>query len=236
MVALTIVFAILVFLSLDFAVQRVELRRERQRVVVARRNPVGPGTTRAAPLTEVPGGILLSSDHAWVRPAPGSAWQVGADALLCALLGTPESVELPPPGTWVRRGDPLADLRRGGRWLQLVSPVTGRVEVSNVALNEHPEALRLDPYGAGWLCRVEPENPEGGAWAEQHGGAAARAFMAREVKRLRDALAGLDRHPSVGAALTDGGIPSLELPDELDDEAWRSLVGRFLDRREGGRS
>jgi len=147
--------------------------------------------------------------------------------MLVALLGTPELVELVPPGTWLRRGEPLATLHRGDRSLTVRSPLGGCVEASNVAVCDEPPTLQSDPYGAGWLCRIEPDAPDD-AHAELHVGADSERFMADELKRLRDCLELSTPDAAVGVAVADGGLPAPEFAETLDDADWKRLVDSFL--------
>ncbi len=227
MVALTIVFAILVFLTVDLLVQRQALARTRRRTLGARRRARKPVGNRQSPITEVPGGFALSRSHSWARPDAAGHWRVGSDPMLVALLGTPEFVELVPPGTWLRRGEPLATLHRGNRSLTVRSPLGGCVEASNVAVCDEPPTIQSDPYGAGWLCRIEPDVPAD-AHVELHVGPDSEAFMASELKRLRDCLEHSTPDAAVGVAVADGGLPAPEFAEKLDDAAWKRLVDSFL--------
>jgi glycine cleavage system H protein len=232
MVALTIVFAILVFLTVDLLVQRQALARTRHRTRAARRRARSYVGEQLSPITDVPGGFVLSRSHAWARPDTLGRWKVGSDPILPALLGMPDFVELVPPGTWLRRGEPLATIYRGERSLPVRSPVGGRVEESNVAVCDEPPTLRSDPYGAGWLCRIEPHaSPD--AHAGLHTGKDTEAFMAGEVQRLRDCLGLVTHNDAVGIAVADGGLPAPEFAEQLDDAAWRRLVDSFLKRDAG---
>jgi glycine cleavage system H protein len=43
---------------------------------------------------------------------------------------------------------------------QLFAPLDGEVVAVNERLNDAPESVNADPYGAGWMLRVRPSNPD----------------------------------------------------------------------------
>jgi glycine cleavage system H protein len=41
----------------------------------------------------------------------------------------------------------------------LYAPIAGRVVAVNAALTDSPELVNSDPYGAGWVCEIDPTDP-----------------------------------------------------------------------------
>jgi glycine cleavage system H protein len=62
-------------------------------------------------------------------------------------------------GRGVRAGDACAVVESVKAASDVYSPVNGKVTASNAALATQPELLNHDPYGAGWLFRVQTTPP-----------------------------------------------------------------------------
>lgn len=169
-------------------------------------------------------GVALDDHHAWARFDDGEA-VVGADDLLQAVLGPVERVELPRPGTHVRRGEPLFRLRHGFREVAVASPVTGTVVHTNAKLLDSPHLVNRHPFGEGWAVRLESDEPRLDRRALLHGGLA-RGWFRGEVDRL---LADLLPGPAAAApALPDGGELVPDLHRSIDDATWSRLRAAFF--------
>ncbi|HET7212795.1 MAG TPA: glycine cleavage system protein H [Terriglobia bacterium] len=65
-------------------------------------------------------------------------------------------VTVKPPGTSLDSGNEFAEIESMKVTLELPSPVTGAIVEVNKALETNPKLVNQDPYGQGWLARVEP--------------------------------------------------------------------------------
>lgn len=65
------------------------------------------------------------------------------------------------PGTAVGQGDESGTIETIKAAFGIISPVSGRVAEINPELENQPYLINHDPYGAGWIYRVELSNPEG---------------------------------------------------------------------------
>jgi len=166
-------------------------------------------------------GYAFHPAHTWARLERGEA-TVGVDDMVQSTLGPVEGVELPPVGTRVRAGEPFARLRHAERSLELLSPITGRVLAANRRLVETPERINEEPFGEGWVARIE-----GDAIRAERGrllrGEEARAWFRREVDRLISRLL-----PDAAPALPDGGVLVGELHRHIDDVHWQRLAEEFF--------
>ena len=97
----------------------------------------------------LPENISYHPGHTWALAESPTLVRVGMDDFAGKLLGKVDSVELPARGTWVRQGQKFAKVTRGGKTVQLVSPVEGSVTDVN------PEPIGKDVYGDGWLVSVQ---------------------------------------------------------------------------------
>ena len=234
MVALFVVLTILVFLTLDYFVQRAEARRAAQAAGVSHSaltlvmEPQPLRVHPRIPVARLPRGVFFHPGHTWVQLEPTGELLVGTDTLPITVLGNLDEVDVRPAGSEVCKGDPVITLRHGGRAITLRAPVDGVLEEVNARVQKEPERLRHDPFGQGWLCRMSPKRlaPEL-KW--MFVGEEAVAWMRRELLRLRDFLAPLtERGELAGATLQDGGLPIDGLADLLDDQAWARFVDEFF--------
>lgn len=65
-------------------------------------------------------------------------------------------VSLPAAGTSIEAGRELVTIETIKVDLEVVSPLTGDVVAVNPALEDTPELINQDPYGAGWLVELKP--------------------------------------------------------------------------------
>ncbi len=100
---------------------------------------------------------LYTAGHSWLELEEDDVWRVGFTKFAVRMLG--EIVELgfeTEPGTAVETGQVIGWLEGFKAVTDMFSPLPGRFEGFNPAMNE-VESVRLlttDPYGRGWLFRV----------------------------------------------------------------------------------
>jgi len=91
----------------------------------------------------------------WVRPEADGTLCVGATHLVAAhgqfMLFTPR-----PVGTEVVRDHSLGVMETAKTAVAIHAPVSGRLIESNLAVVEDVSLVERDPYGEGWLFRVQP--------------------------------------------------------------------------------
>lgn len=170
-------------------------------------------------------GLRLSSDvamhsgHGWARMV-GEHVMVGADDLLPTVLGPVQSVELPPAGHAVARGDVLFRLRRGDRSIDVPSPVDGVVVTNNDVLGREPGLVNADPFRRGWavMLRGAPEGTRD--WIGLRRGQDAGAWFRVEVDRL---LMAVQHDGDAVPTMADGGAVAHDLYMHIDDATWRRV-------------
>lgn len=109
--------------------------------------------------SDIPEGLLYSSEHEWLRIEDGLA-RVGITAYAQDRLGDIVYVLLPEPGTALTFMGKLGEIESVKVASEIFSPVTGEVEQINEALSDAPELVNKDPYGEGWLVTIRITAPE----------------------------------------------------------------------------
>ena len=102
---------------------------------------------------ELPTTLQYTAAHEWVDAA--SPATVGITAVAAEALGDIVFLELPAVGTEVEAGAVVGEIESTKSVSELFSPVTGTVVEVNDAAVDDPSVVGTDPYGEGWLLRVE---------------------------------------------------------------------------------
>ncbi|MFQ5902960.1 MAG: glycine cleavage system protein GcvH [Candidatus Binatia bacterium] len=103
---------------------------------------------------EFPEGLKYSKEHEWVLVEDRTA-TVGITEYAQQELGDIVYVELPEAGEKVVKDDPFGAVESVKAVSDIYAPVSGTVLEVNNALPESPETINEDPYGDGWMIRVE---------------------------------------------------------------------------------
>ncbi|MCJ7705465.1 MAG: glycine cleavage system protein GcvH [Desulfobacterales bacterium] len=103
---------------------------------------------------EFPEELLYSEDHEWVRNE-GSFVTIGITDYAQGQLKDIVYVDLPEIGSEYKKGESMGAVESVKTVADIFSPVTGKVIEKNLELKDHPELINTDPYGKGWLLRME---------------------------------------------------------------------------------
>jgi glycine cleavage system H protein len=101
----------------------------------------------------------FTREHEWVH-ADGSEGTVGITDHAQHELGDIVFVNLPKPGSSVKKGETFGSVESVKAVSDIYSPVTGEVTAANDLLSQKPETLNSDPHGEGWLIKVKLAAPE----------------------------------------------------------------------------
>ncbi|WP_181276117.1 glycine cleavage system protein GcvH [Brevibacterium oceani] len=111
-----------------------------------------------AQLPPLPENFTYSAEHEWVDgPADGLVGQtvkVGITAVASDALGEVVYVDLPGVGDSVTAGETCGEVESTKSVSDLYSPVSGEVVEVNELATANPGLLNSDPYGEGWLVKV----------------------------------------------------------------------------------
>lgn len=106
-------------------------------------------------MSNIPGDLQYTKSHEWVRTAPDGAVEIGISDHAQSALGDLVFVEVPEAGRVLNAGEACAVVESVKAASDVYSPVGGTVIAGNAALAAQPELLNQDPYGAGWLFRLQ---------------------------------------------------------------------------------
>jgi glycine cleavage system H protein len=103
----------------------------------------------------IPSDLKYTKSHEWVRQANNGALEIGITDHAQSALGDLVFVEVPDVGRALKAGEACAVVESVKAASDVYSPMAGKVVANNGALSAKPELLNEDPYGAGWLFRLE---------------------------------------------------------------------------------
>ncbi len=106
----------------------------------------------------IPAELRYSSDHEWVR-VDGTTATIGITEYAQDALGDVVFVEMPDTGLAVAAGESFSEVESTKSVSDIYAPITGAIAEVNAELESQPELLNSDPYGAGWICRIEISDP-----------------------------------------------------------------------------
>jgi glycine cleavage system H protein len=101
-----------------------------------------------------PEDLKYSKDHEWVR-IDGNNAEIGVTVFAQESLGDVVFVDLPEAGTEVEQFAKFGEIESVKAVSDLFSPVGGKIVEVNAAATDSPESVNAEPYGSGWLIKVE---------------------------------------------------------------------------------
>jgi glycine cleavage system H protein len=124
------------------------------------------------------------TQHLWARWDEASKRvRVGIDTIGLESLGELAYISLQEVGTKIQQGQPLGTLEAAKMATSITSPVSGTLVARNEAILQDPARVHDDPYGAGWLVEIDPDD-----WKVESGqllsGAGIAEWVAAETRRL----------------------------------------------------
>lgn len=102
----------------------------------------------------VPAELRYTAEHEWVA-LDGSSATVGITDFAARALGDVVYVSLPAEGASVSAEEACGEVESTKSVSDLYSPVDGQVSEINGELDDDPGLVNSDPYGAGWMFKVQ---------------------------------------------------------------------------------
>jgi len=108
---------------------------------------------------KVPKDLKYTKEHEWIR-VEGNVGVIGITDFAQSQLSDIVYVELPEIGTEVKQMESFGTVEAVKAVSDLYSPVSGKVIEVNQKVKDDPSIINKDPYGDGWLIKVEISNPD----------------------------------------------------------------------------
>lgn len=110
-------------------------------------------------MSELPGDLLFTSDHEWLRREDDGTVTIGVTDHAQSALGDLVYVELPEVESEVDSGGDMAVVESVKAASDVYAPIDGTVTAVNEELADDPEKINADPYGDGWIVKLQPSGP-----------------------------------------------------------------------------
>jgi len=111
-------------------------------------------------MSQIPEDLKYTKTHEWVRRESDNTITVGITDHAQNLLGDMVFIETPEVGTNYGEGDDCAVVESVKAASDVYCPSAGEITAVNESLADAPEMVNKDPYGDGWLFKLQPEDIE----------------------------------------------------------------------------
>ncbi len=109
-------------------------------------------------MSKIPADLRYTKDHEWAK-IDGKRARVGITDHAQNQLTDVVYVEFPQVGKTVAQGEVLGTVESVKAVSEIYAPLGGKVVEVNKVLDDAPEQVNKDPYGAGWMVLLELSNP-----------------------------------------------------------------------------
>jgi len=107
-------------------------------------------------MSTVPEDLRYTRSHEWLRSNDDGSVTVGITDHAQEMLGDMVYIELPDAGRELAAGNECAVVESVKAASDVYAPVDGKVVAVNDKLGDAPELVNQDPYGDGWMFRLQP--------------------------------------------------------------------------------
>lgn len=107
-------------------------------------------------MSDLPGDLMYTSEHEWLRREDDGSVTVGITDHAQSALGDLVYVELPEVDAELDSGGDMAVVESVKAASDVYAPIAGTVVAVNEELGDDPEKINADPYGDGWIVRLQP--------------------------------------------------------------------------------
>ena len=103
--------------------------------------------------------LLYTNDHEWIKIEENQAI-IGITDFAQSELGDIVFIEFPDKGDLFQKGDTIGTIEAVKTVADLYAPVSGKIIELNLELDDNAELINSDPFGKGWLIKMELSNPD----------------------------------------------------------------------------
>ena len=105
----------------------------------------------------IPENLKYTKDHEWIK-VEGTAGTIGVTEYAQGELGDVIYVDITASGE-INQGDSCGTIEAVKTVSDVFAPVSGTIKEANTAINDNPAVVNKDPYGEGWILKIELKNP-----------------------------------------------------------------------------
>jgi len=107
----------------------------------------------------VPENLYYTKEHEWLK-VQGDTAIMGITDYAQKSLHEIVFVDLPEVGRKIKQMESIGTVESVKAVSEIYTPISGEIIEVNTELNEKPELVNQDPYGKGWIAKIQPENLE----------------------------------------------------------------------------
>lgn len=102
----------------------------------------------------IPNNLKYTKEHEWVL-VEGNIGTIGVTEYAQGELGDVVFVDIDPALSEVKKGESIGTIEAVKTVSDIFAPYTGKVVEINAEIKDSPEVVNSDPYGKGWMIKVE---------------------------------------------------------------------------------
>jgi glycine cleavage system H lipoate-binding protein len=221
MVVLFVVLTIVVFISIDYFIQR------RKKVGLAAK--VSPSIFSLSKVFSlVPNGVFLQPSFTWSKILDSGNILLGINPVLLGLVGKPDEIELLHTKEAVKKGDTIIKLIKGNKVLSIKSPVTGHITSLNKSIKQNST---WDNISSNWIycfknINISEELPN---WFIA---GRARVWLQEKYNQIKNFFiytAPRTEVTDMGMMMADGGDIPIGILGQFDKEIWQEFEKNFIE-------
>ena len=107
---------------------------------------------------KIPASLKFTKEHEWVK-VEDNICTVGVTDYAQGELGDIIYLDITlQPGTEVKQGESIGSIEAVKTVSEVYSPVSGKITEVNNSINDNPSVVNTDPYGDGWIVKIEFNN------------------------------------------------------------------------------
>ena len=107
-----------------------------------------------------PDNLLYTKEHEWALFGKDDVVVIGITDYAQNQLGDIIFIEFPQIGEHISSGDIFGEIEAVKTVSELYAPISGSIIEVNIALEEKPDLVNNDPFGGGWIIKINSTNPD----------------------------------------------------------------------------
>jgi glycine cleavage system H protein len=106
---------------------------------------------------EFPNNLKYTNDHEWIK-VDGNTGTIGITEYAQGELGDVVFVDIDPNISEIKKGESFGTIEAVKTVSDMFAPCSGKVVELNKELTDNPEFINNDPYGKGWMIKIEVDD------------------------------------------------------------------------------